>query len=171
MSDRHALAQALDVEATNIRLTIEREIRSYAPLGVASDLSLAMGARPSRGVLVGCPNGATYVFAKARCPKAETVERWRAEYVRADELVRQSVSLRSFSVLAPGTTIGNRAHAAHGRALADAGLLTPEEIATVVALERFWAEHPSARWGVVAADGTIETDADFDARLAAGRSA
>lgn len=161
MTDRLALALALDTEATSIKVAIEREIRSYAPLGVASELSVVMGARPRPGVLVGCPNGLTYIFAKARTPKAETLARWRADYERSERLVREAVSLRAFSLAEPGRTIGNRAHAAHGRELADAGLLSEAEVAHVVALEAFWAEHPDARWGVVKADGTITPDYHF----------
>ena len=53
---------------------IRGEVAALRPMGVASELSLVMGGRPSRGVLCSVPYGATYVFAKARTPTPEQVE-------------------------------------------------------------------------------------------------
>jgi hypothetical protein len=153
-STRFDIADRLDAEAGTLVYSIHDEVHSYRPLGIASDLSLAMGTRPKRGVLIGTPLG-PFVFAKARAPAKAVIDGWFDSYRRAEALRGEAIRYRAFSIERQGTTIGNRRPAETGRELADEGLLDEAETAWLATLEAFWAAHPDADTGVVNDDGTI----------------
>jgi hypothetical protein len=152
---RHQRSDALRAEADKLVAGILAEVRALVPMGIASDVSLAMGARPTRGVLVSTPL-ATYVFAKARVPSQDQLDAWEQAYRRAEDLRRQALDLSSWSVIEKGRTIGNRLPLEQGERLAAAGLLGRFELAHLAALRAFWDAHPDASTGVVRAGGAIE---------------
>ncbi len=160
---RLAMAATLDARAFDLQSQIRTEAHAFKPIGIASEFSLVMGARPKRGVLVSLPTGGTYVFAKARCPSAADSERWQKLYDEAKVLDAEAIDL-GFSIIAPGRTIGNRRVMSRGIALRDRDLLDDEELAFLAKLEAFWVtqgDDDKRVIGVVGDDGEIRVHAPW----------
>jgi hypothetical protein len=152
---REELRFETDRKVAEIRSRVRNEIHAFRPLGIASELSVAMGARPKRGVILGTPFG-TYVFAKDRLPDDTTVERWRREVQAADETSREMTAmLMSIPSFRPNTTVGNAPGASFDRAVL-LGLVSNEEADLAQRIQDFWRKHPTAKWGVWQKDRTIE---------------
>jgi hypothetical protein len=154
---RFERAEALREEAHQLRAWVGQDLAALRPMGMASELSVAMGLRPRRGVAMSVPSGHVYVFAKSRQPSEADLRIWQARYEQAKALDEQALDLTSFGIVDANCTFGNAYFASKGRALADAGLLTADEVAFVERLEAYWATHDDDDWGVVAPDGSLHS--------------
>lgn len=156
--------------------SIRDAIAKLRPMGVASEISMAMGTRPSRGQLIGTPVG-TFVFAKSRTPTEEQIDEWHETYRRAEDYGRNAAIAGSFGVVDPGCTIGNAEFMLNGCLLRDfnctswfgepnLSLLDDDELEFLTKLIVFWNENPDSQCGVVNDDGTI-TEFVFGAAIPA----
>lgn len=145
---RQAKISEAEGASTNIERTIRSEIGSYQPLGIASEISMVLGARPKRGVVIGTPLG-PYVFARARQPPPSIVKGWWSRYrvveARRKESARLHVSPVSWE---PNTTTGNIVALQQAERLVSEGMASPDELRATRALRAFWNKYPKALYGI-----------------------
>lgn len=155
-------AQAARDRADKLRQQVLTEVRALRPIGVPSEISLAMGARPKKGVLVGTPVG-TFVFAKDRLPAETQIADWEEAYRVAKELDENAMFLGMRVGLDVDTVTGNReVWLAEMQRLQEAGWLTSQEEDFVAQVERFFARNPEAKYGVMTESGEIVTEEQYD---------
>ena len=75
----------LRAEENQIRADIWKEIRELKPMGRRSEVGMAMGITPKRGVVVETAVG-ELVFAKARQPSARQLKRWESMHNKARKM-------------------------------------------------------------------------------------
>lgn len=152
--EREKIRKELNHKAFELSRSIGDEVMSYRPIGRQSDVAVAIGLKPKRGVAISTPAG-DYVFAKARIPSKETVKKWFTISEEVNKLRDKAIRC-DFFICGPNTTIGNIRVLEHGKELASESLLSKDELDFVRRLEDFWTKYPEADSGVVRPDGTIE---------------
>ena len=153
---RQALAQSYMNEADAMGRQIVEELAVLKPMGIASELSEVLGLKPRLGVLFSVPGTArTFVFAKARQPSIEQLDRWQdlADWIHVWRM--EAARLNAPIVIKRDRTVGNRRALERDRRLQDEGLTSTEEDDYIAMLGNFWHTFPDAMTGLVR-DGTIE---------------
>jgi hypothetical protein len=153
-SERHKRIKTLQEESDRLSSQILSDIRSYKPIGRASELGEILGVKPKKGVAISTPMG-TMVFAKQRAPPSSVVESWYKKYQKSEK-IQEEIPTYSFGVIGHGATIGNISVLKKGERLKKMGLLDKDEQKFLSELRKFWQKHPSANTGVVGAGGKIE---------------